>query len=70
MKEAFIPLLDRIGVGTNNIGVIHWIAIVSCIILLFYISSLICQKIVIPISSRTHEGHKPNGMISYSMPQR
>ena len=52
MKEAFIPLLDRIGVGTNNIGVIHWIAIVSCIILLFYAGCFICQKIVIPISSR------------------
>ena len=52
MKETYIPLLNRIGIETDNINVIHWIGVISCIILLFYISSLICQKIIIPASNR------------------
>lgn len=52
MEETFIPLLERIGIGAWNTGVIHWIAVAMCFILLFYISSLICQKIVIPITGR------------------
>ena len=45
-------MLNRIGIETDNINVIHWIGVISCIILLFYISSLICQKIIIPASNR------------------
>ncbi len=44
--------MERIGVSTDNVNIIHWIGVISCIILLFYISSFICQKIVIPITSR------------------
>ena len=52
MKETYIPLLNRIGIETDNVNVIHWIGVIACIILLFYISSLICQKTIIPISNR------------------
>ena len=51
-QTTYIPLLERIGVSTDNVNIIHWIGVISCIILLFYISSFICQKIVIPITSR------------------
>ena len=44
--------MERIGISTDNVNIIHWIGVISCIILLFYISSFICQKIVIPITSR------------------
>lgn len=52
MQDTYIPLLERIGVATDNVNIIHWIGVISCIILLFYISSLICQKIIIPITQR------------------
>ena len=51
-QTTYIPLLERIGISTDNVNIIHWIGVISCIILLFYISSFICQKIVIPITSR------------------
>ena len=55
MQDTYIPLLERIGVATDNVNIIHWIGVISCIILLFYISSLICQKIIVPITHRiTH----------------
>ncbi len=52
MRDTYIPLLNRIGVETDSINAIHWICVILCIVLLFYISSFICQKIVIPISNR------------------
>lgn len=52
MQDTYIPLLERIGVATDNVNIIHWIGVISCIILLFYISSLICQKIIVPITRR------------------
>ena len=53
MKQtSYIPLLERIGVSTDNVNIIHWIGVIACIILLFYISSFICQKIVIPVTNR------------------
>ena len=51
-QTTYIPLLERIGVSTDNVNIIHWIGVISCIILLFYISSFICQKIFIPITGR------------------
>lgn len=44
--------MERIGISTDNVNIIHWIGVISCIILLFYISSFICQKIIIPITGR------------------
>lgn len=52
MGNTYVPLLERIGVATDNVNIIHWIGVISCIILLFYISSFICQKIIIPITRR------------------
>ena len=52
MRDTYIPLLNRIGVETDSINAIHWICVILCIVLLFYVSSFICQKIVIPISNR------------------
>ena len=51
-QTTYIPLLERIGISTDNVNIIHWIGVISCIILLFYISSFICQKIIIPITGR------------------
>ena len=51
-QTTYIPLLERIGISTDNVNIIHWIGVISCIILLFYISSFICQKIFIPITGR------------------
>ena len=52
MKEAYTPLLNRIGVETDIVNAIHWLSVILCIALLFYISSFICQKIIIPITYR------------------
>ena len=52
MEDTFIPLLERIGVETDKVNAIHWICVILCIVLLFYISSFICHKIVIPITNR------------------
>ena len=52
MKEAYTPLLNRIGVETDIVNAIHWLSVILCIALLFYISSFICQKIIIPITDR------------------
>ena len=52
MENTYVPLLERIGVSTDNVNIIHWIGVISSIILLFYISSFICQKIIIPITRR------------------
>ena len=52
MGNTYVPLLERIGVATDNVNIIHWIGVISCIILLFYISSFICQKIIIPITRK------------------
>ncbi len=52
MKDTYVPLLERIGIETYGINAIHWIVTILCITLLFYISSLVCQRIVIPICNR------------------
>ena len=52
MKDTYIPLLNRIGVETDSINAIHWISVILCIVLLFYVTSFICQKIIIPITNR------------------
>lgn len=52
MKDIYIPLLDRIGIETDDINAIHWILTILCISLLLYVSSIVCQKIVIPICNR------------------
>lgn len=52
MKETYTPLLNRIGIETDIVNILHWFCVILCIVLLFYISSFVCQKIVIPISNR------------------
>ncbi|MBQ2126832.1 MAG: mechanosensitive ion channel, partial [Bacteroidaceae bacterium] len=52
MKETYTPLLNRIGIETDIVNILHWLCVTLCIVLLFYISSFVCQKIVIPISNR------------------
>ena len=52
MKDIYIPLLDRIGIETDDINAIHWILTILCISLLLYVSSIVCQKIAIPICNR------------------
>ena len=52
MKETYTPLLNRIGIETDIVNILHWLCVILCIVLLFYISSFVCQKIVIPISNR------------------
>ncbi|MBO5865971.1 MAG: mechanosensitive ion channel [Bacteroidaceae bacterium] len=58
MENTYTPLLERIGLDTDSINAIHWIGVFLCIIIIAYISSFICQKIVIPIchkfTNRTH----------------
>ena len=52
MKDTYIPLLDRIGIQADSINAIHWAGVILSLALLFYISSIVCQKIVIPLSNR------------------
>ena len=52
MKDTFIPLLEKIGIDTDSANIIHWLCVILCIVLLFYVSSFICQKIIIPLSRR------------------
>ena len=52
MEGTYIPLLSRLGIETDKINALHWVGIILCIVLLFYISGLICSKIVIPITNR------------------
>ena len=52
MKVTYTPLLDRIGIQANSINAIHWVGVIISLALLFYISSIVCQKIVIPLSNR------------------
>lgn len=52
MEDNYTPLLNRIGVETDNVNALHWIGVIACIVLLFYISSFICHRIVIPICNR------------------
>ena len=52
MNDTYIPLLNRIGIETESINAIHWISVILCITLLFYIGCFICQRIVIPITNR------------------
>lgn len=52
MKDTYIPLLNRIGVETDSVNALHWIGVILCIALLFYASSLICHKIIIPLSKK------------------
>ena len=52
MKDTYTPLLDRIGIQANSINAIHWVGVIISLALLFYISSIVCQKIVIPLSNR------------------
>ena len=52
MEGTYIPLLSRLGIETDKINALHWVGVILCIVLLFYISGLICSKIVIPITNR------------------
>lgn len=52
MEGTYIPLLSRLGIETEKINALHWVGIILCIVLLFYISVLICSKIIIPITNR------------------
>ena len=52
MEGTYIPLLSRLGIETDKINALHWVGVILCIVLLFYISGLICSKIVIPITKR------------------
>ena len=52
MKDTYTPLLDRIGIQADSINAIHWVGVIISLALLFYISSIVCQKIVIPLSNR------------------
>ena len=52
MRYTNAPLLDRIGIDSDSVNAIHWIGVILCIVLLFYISSFICQKVVIPVTNR------------------
>ena len=52
MEGTYIPLLSRLGIETDKINALHWVGIILCIVLLFYISGLICSKIIIPITNR------------------
>ena len=49
MKDTYIPLLERLGVETESINALHWIGVILCFTILFYISSFICQRIIIPL---------------------
>lgn len=52
MEGTYIPLLSRLGIETEKINALHWVGVILCIVLLFYISVLICSKIIIPITNR------------------
>ena len=52
MEGTYIPLLSRLGIETDKINTLHWVGVILCIVLLFYISGLICSKIIIPITNR------------------
>ena len=52
MEGTYIPLLSRLGIETDKINALHWVGIILCVVMLFYISGLICSKIVIPITNR------------------
>lgn len=52
MEGTYIPLLSRLGIETDKINALHWVGVILCVVLLFYISGLICSKIVIPITNR------------------
>ena len=58
MKDTYIPLLERLGIETENINALHWVGVIACITLLFYTGSLICKNIVVPlihkITRKTH----------------
>ena len=52
MEGTYIPLLSRLGIETDKINALHWVGVILCVVLLFYISGLICSKIIIPITNR------------------
>lgn len=52
MTETYTPLLDRMKIETDNVNALHWIGVILCIMLLFHISSIICQRIVVPITNK------------------
>ena len=52
IHESYTPLLNRIGVETDNVNALHWIGVILCIVLLVQISSIICQRIVVPVTHR------------------
>lgn len=52
MEGTYIPLLSRLGIETDKINALHWVGVILCVVQLFYISGLICSKIVIPITNR------------------
>lgn len=47
MKENL--LFEKLGIGTGNIELVGWIVITLGILLLFYFSSLLCRKVIIPL---------------------
>ena len=49
MENYFITLLEDAGISTIGSKAIFWTAISACILLLFYISALICRKVVTPL---------------------
>lgn len=49
MDNYITSLLKSIGVEPDNIQALHWIVIITIILLLFYGSSLFCRKILTPL---------------------
>ena len=47
MKENL--LFEKLGIGTGNIELVGWIVITLGILLLFYFSSMLCRKVIIPL---------------------
>ena len=52
MMDTYTPLLERMKIETDSVNALHWIGVILCIILLFHISSIICQRIVVPVTNR------------------
>ena len=49
MENDINALLLKIGAGETNISVLRWIIMTVGTILLFYISGVICSRIIIPL---------------------
>ena len=50
--DTYTPLLTRMNIETDNINALHWVGVILCIMLLFHISSIICKRIVVPITNK------------------